>query len=141
MKAQRYNLCTPVRQALINGGFSTVNVVNAINAALGNLRCTSDDAKLSGGTAKQPKKGEATYSVTETEQRKYKGVLTAPLLFDAWNTAVDKAHKVAAFETIALPTHLSHWLAKFKATDTEAKNETDTAPAPENAPVESAPVE
>jgi predicted small secreted protein len=124
MKATRLNLCTPVRLALIAMGVSTVKTVNAVNAALGQLKSVKDEAKL-GGSSIQAKK--ETFSVTETESHKYQGKITPPLYFDAWHTAIDKANKLAAFESVDIPKCFREWLANFKADAKELKAEQEQA--------------
>lgn len=122
MKATRLNLITPVRTALKDAGISTVRLVNAVNAALGELKPKSSESKLGDGKI-GPKSSGSPYKVTETEATKYEGPVNAPLLFDAWHSALAKAEKIATFDTVALPGVLSTWLEKLKAKTPEELKE------------------
>lgn len=126
MKAQRLNLCTVVRNSILLAGYSSVKVVNAVNAALGALEAHSEEGKLGDGRVTK-----SEYKVTETVTLKYKGdKATAPLLFDAWHSAIAKAEKIASFESLVLPGVFIQWLDKFaKADKSEAKSAEVPAPA------------
>lgn len=115
MNAKRYNPCAAIRNALHNGGYSTVKVTNAVNSALGELTAKSVESKLGDGRI-----SKTSYSVTEATTTKFTGDLASlPLRFDAWCCAVAKAEKIASFETIQLPGIFVEWL---KFAKTEAKD-------------------
>jgi len=116
MKANRINLVAPVRQALIDAGYSTVKVVAAVNAELGNLGGEISAAKLGGGRAT----GKLTeYAVSESVTTKYTGKLTDGLHFDAWHTKIEAAEKVAQFRHVDIPGQFVDWLNKFAKADVQ----------------------
>src|SRR5262245_59800621 len=123
---QRYNLVTPVRAALIAGGYSTYLVVNAINAALGELDKTKESDKL--GVGSSTRKG-TKYSVTNTVSQKFEGKMTMPLLFDAWHCKVEAANKVASFDSIELPGIFNDWLGKMKKREGDSEETLAETPA------------
>jgi hypothetical protein len=126
MKANRINLVAPVRQALINAGYSTVKVVSAVNAELGKLGGEVSAAKLGGGRLT----GKATeYRVSESVTTAYSGKLTDGLHFDAWHTKIESANKVAEFETVAIPARFLPWLNKFATADKEPAPASNPAPS------------
>lgn len=105
---RRLNLVEPVRTALLNSGVSTVKVVHAVNAALGELERKSSDDKLGAGSL-----NKLEYKVTNTITEKYKGAKTTPLIFDVWHGKVEACYKVANFDCIDLPPLFSEWLSKM----------------------------
>lgn len=107
---KRINLVTCVRSALIERGISTLQVVNAVNSALGELEKIKSTSKLGQGTV-QLKKG--TYKVTDTVAAQYQGTMTAPLHFDAWHCKIEAACKVAEIESIGIPEVFNEWLEKM----------------------------
>lgn len=109
MAASRINLVNPVRQALINSGYSTVKVINAVNAALGQLASKGSEAKTGNGSLSKD-----TYKVSVTSTEKFVGTRTVPLAFDAWHSAIERAHKIAQFECVDLPEVFNEWLEKMK---------------------------
>lgn len=119
MKAQRINLVTPVRKALIESGYSTVKIVSAVNQELAKAKLVSETAKTGDGTASKD-----GYRVTVTGTFKYEHSKTLPVLFDAWHSAIGKADKIARFESVEIPPVFSKWLEFAKATkeETEAEN-------------------
>lgn len=117
--AKRINLVEPVRTALEDAGISTVLVVSAINAALGELDKTKEEHKTGAGRVTK-----TDYKVSESVTLGWMGKRTAPLEFDAWHSAIEKAHKIASFDTIAIPAMFTVWLQKMH------KPVTPAAPAP-----------
>ncbi len=111
MKANRINLVTPVRVALIELGISTVQVVDAVNADLGNL--TGEVTNEKTGAGRTVEKG-THYAVSTSQSVKHTGKLTMPLLFDAWHSKIEAANKVASFERVEIPRIFGDWLAKMK---------------------------
>ena len=107
----RLNLVNPVRVALELGGYSTVRVVNAVNAALGQLEKVSSESKSGNGSV-----SKGMFKVSETLTIKYKGERNDPLDFDAWHSAIARANKIAEFESVSLPVRFNDWLAKLKET-------------------------
>lgn len=127
MKSNRLNLCVAVRNTLRLGGYSTVKTVNAVNAALGELEVS--------GTKRNTKLGDGritktAYKVTETETigETFSGSsATVPLRFDAWHSAIAKAEKIAAMESVTLPGIFVDWLNGFaKCESKEEANTEDT---------------
>lgn len=108
MKASRLNLIPSVRRGLLDNGFSTVKVVSAVNAALGELALASETQKSGDGNI--TKDG---YKVTNTVAFKYEGKRTLPLMFDAWHSAQAKAAKIAEMEVVSIPPIFNTWLEKF----------------------------
>lgn len=115
MVTKRFNLCSAVRNALQEQGISTVRVVDAVNAALADTEVVSTEGKLGDGKVTKATKNQPSwFKVTETVSIKRRGTVSAPLLFDAWHSAVAKAEKIASFEAIELPDVFADWLAKMK---------------------------
>lgn len=122
MNAKRYNPCAPIRDALINNGYSTVKVTNAVNSALGELNAVAAESKLGDGRITK-----TSYKVTESTSTKFEGKAdSAPLRFDAWCGAVDKANKIASFTSIEIPTVFKQWLEFAKTPEAELKKEVAT---------------
>lgn len=122
MNAKRYNPCAPIRDALIAGGYSTVKVTNAVNSALGELNTTGSESKLGDGRITK-----TSYKVSESTTTKFEGKAdSAPLRFDAWCGAVDKANKVASFTSITIPSVFMTWLEFAKTPEAELKREVAT---------------
>lgn len=122
MKAKRYNPCAPIRAALIEGGYSTVRITNAVNSALGELAATAEESKLGDGRITK-----TSYKVTESTSTKYEGKAdSAPLRFDAWCGVINKANEIASFPTIAIPGMFTEWLKFAKVTEDELKKEVAT---------------
>lgn len=115
MVAKRLNLCCAVRTALINSGYSTVKVVDAVNAALNDLQEVDSEAKLGNGSiTKATKERPALYKVSETVTTKYRGPISVPLIFDRWHSAIRAAEKIAPFGCVDLPEEFTPWLEKMK---------------------------
>jgi hypothetical protein len=113
MNAKRINLVECVRVSLTEAGYSTVKVVNAVNAELGRLAVTKggSEAKLGDGRVTKTE-----YRVTEDlGSVAYKGGKTPGLVFDAWHSAIAKANKVAEMDAAPIPAHFSAWLQSMKA--------------------------
>jgi hypothetical protein len=108
-KPSRINLCSAIRTLLIANSISTVGVVNAINATLSELEAIKSESKT--GDSKVNKSFE--YSVSVTENHKFKARCTVVLLFDAWNTAIAKAENLASFDLKEIPVTFGEWLKKF----------------------------
>lgn len=128
MKANRLNLVSPVRQALIAGGFSVVKVVNAVNAALGDLHVELKAEKTGVGRLTnmgEKSKGEPTYKVGISQSGTAEGKMTLPLLFDAWHGKIEAAHKLCEFDSVTLPKRLSDWVGEFAKAEV-----TPVVPAP-----------
>lgn len=122
MNSKRYNPCAPIRNALLNAGYSTVKVTNAVNSALGELSAASAESKLGDGRITK-----TSYKVTESTSTKYEGKADSlPLRFDAWCGAVEKANKIASFETVEIPGVFKQWLEFAKVSEKEAKTEAST---------------
>lgn len=112
MKPNRINLIPAVRRGLIASGYSTTKVVNAVNAALGEIKLESTSDKTGDG-----KVTKDSYKVTVTGTFKYTNEKTAPLLFDAWHSAIAKADKIASMEAVEIPSFfVANWL-KFAKSD------------------------
>lgn len=105
----RLNLVVPVRCALEASGYSTVRVVNAVNAALGQLEKISSESKSGHGSV-----SKGMFKASETLTIKYKGERNDPLDFDAWHSAIAKAHKIAEFDTVGIPVRFVEWLEKMR---------------------------
>ena len=110
MKATRLNLCQVVRDALIEAGYSSVAVVNAVNAELAKATLISEEAKTGDGKIKG--KG-LEYAVTVTGSFKYLQKNTLPCTFDAWHSAIAKAEKVCSMPSLEIPAVFTEWLDKF----------------------------
>lgn len=124
MKANRRNFCGPVLCALDDLKVSRMAVLNAVNSALGELESTSEETKTGAGRVTK-----MDYKVSTTTTAKYIGEKSnAPLLFDAWASAIERANKVAEFDTVSIPAVLKPWLNKFiKSDKPETKPETAKA--------------
>lgn len=109
-KPTRLNLCSPVRTALIERGYSSVKVVNAVNGAL--KECELAEATQKTADSSIAKKS-ATFKVRVSVSEKYESKLTVPLLFDVWHGRIAKAEEVAHFESVQLPKRFDEWLDKF----------------------------
>lgn len=124
IRVERLNLCLPVRSAIEAMGASTVRVVNALNAAIGQMKQVGD-GKVSGGNISATKK---KFTTSEGLTFKYEGKRgSMPLEFAAWHDIVARANKLHEFETIGIPSVFNEWLAKFKPqaeTQTEPQVET-----------------
>lgn len=122
MNAKRINLCDPVRASLIDLGVSTVKVVLAVNASLGELASKQGQApKL--GYGRTSSKGEK-YAVTEQlGTLKYEGKVNMPLQFDAWHGLVERAYNQAKFDSISIPEIFQGWLNKMKEDKPQAAPE------------------
>jgi hypothetical protein len=105
---ERINLVNPVREALVEAGISSVLVVSAVNAALGELTMVKRSERTGSGTV-----SKSSYSVSMSISERFSGKRTMPLLFDAWHGKIAAAHKVAAFDSVAIPSIFEDWLAKF----------------------------
>lgn len=119
MNARRINLIGCVRAALEAAGISTVKVVNAVNAKLGQLDCVGTESKLGHGRV-----GKSLYKVSESTTSKYQGEIDIALRFDAWHSAMAKADKIGEMDNCYIPVAFSAWLQSMK----------EKAPAPEPAP-------
>lgn len=118
MKPNRLNLCGAVRRSLIAGSISTVKVVSAVNSELGKIELTDSAEKTGDGRVTKQE-----YKVSVSASFKYTGKRTIPLLFDAWHSAIARAEKIATFDRVDIPGIFSEWLANFKATAEEKKQE------------------
>lgn len=118
----RLNLCTPLRNALLDAGYSTVKVVNAVNAELGRLECVKETDKTGIGSVTKK-----TYKVSVGVSLRYEGAKTPALILDAFNSKLEAALKVAEFDSVSLPEVFVPWLESFAAKDT-AKVETPETP-------------
>lgn len=117
MKSQRLNLCQSFRNSLIEHGYSTVKIVNAVNAALGELdkSGTKQSEKLGDGRLTK-----TAYKVTETTTiaETYSGNASSiPLRVDVFNSQLAKLEKVAVFENAPLPPVFCEWFDKFAKAD------------------------
>lgn len=117
MKANRLNLCGVVRHSLRAAGYSTVAVVNAVNAQLGKLAVEANPAKTGGSSANVKKQ---TFRVSVSQSAKATGKLNTPLLFDAWHTQIEKAEALARFDSVALPAQFTEWMNGFAKADAKA---------------------
>jgi hypothetical protein len=106
---ERINLVSPVRVALVEAGVSSVLVVSAVNAALGELEMVRRSERTGSGTV-----SKSNYSVSISISERFTGKRTMPLLFDAWHSKIEAANKVAAFDRVAIPSTFEDWLAKFR---------------------------
>lgn len=111
---ERINLITCIRVALLDSGYSTVKVVAAVNAALGELKKSKETEKLGSGAA-NTKRGQ--YGVTLSVSQKWEGKLTLPLHFDAWHGAVERANKIAEIDMVSIPSVFLVWLDKMKISE------------------------
>lgn len=123
MAKERINLVTSVRELLIQQGYSTVAVVNAVNAALGQLTRESSSEKLGDGSITKKE-----YKVTETIATKFVGKRNGALDFDAFNGAVGKIEKKFGLLQLAeFPASCADWLKahekSFKPSNEESKKE------------------
>lgn len=113
MKAKRYNPCVPIRNSLLDAGYSTVLVMNAINSALGELEAKKSDSKL--GDTRLTK---TAFKVRETVTLDYQASTSnIALRFDAWSGIMEKANSIASFETVSIPGIFQQWLDKFAKAD------------------------
>lgn len=112
MKASRINLIPSVRRGLINAGYSTVKVVSAVNAALGELANIATTEKAGDGSLTK-----SSFKVTNTVTFKYEGKRTLPLVFDAWHSKQSQADKIASMEVVEVPSIFHAWLDKFAKAD------------------------
>lgn len=107
---KRINLIACVRSALTAAGLSTVKVVNAVNAALGQLELQGKSDKLGVGSVTKK-----AYKVTNTVTMKYSGAISMPLLFDAWHCKLEAANKIAEIPAITIPEVFMEWLGAMKS--------------------------
>jgi hypothetical protein len=123
MKPKRLNLIVEVRAALIGEGYSTVRVVNAVNAALNDLKeDEKHPATQRTGDGKIVSRGKE-YAVGVNIRINYRGKSDSPpLLFDAWHSAIAKCQTIAEFP-VTIPPIFAPWLEKMKATKEEATKE------------------
>lgn len=119
MKSNRLNLCVSLRNTLTELGYSTVKAVNAVNAALGELKVTGTKETVKMGDGRITK---TQYKVTETETIAETYAASSgniALRFDAFNSQLAKLEKIAelgsvdGFGSIALPETFTSWLDKF----------------------------
>lgn len=118
MKPNRLNLCNVVRNSLTDAGYSTVKVVSAVNAALGEVEMIGETGKIGDGSVTK-----SAYKITVSASYKFEGKKTLPLVFDAWHSKVHAAEKIAESDTIAIPGIFKPWLDKF------AKSKVEEQPA------------
>ena len=115
IKPKRINLCGTVRDMLIANNISSVKVVGAINAALGELKhSTSPDAKTGKGTVTKD-----AYRTGVSVSCKFKGEKNIALEFDTWNSRIEAAEKISAMEFAKLPLRFEAWLGAFTNKDKE----------------------
>lgn len=113
MNAKRINLVACVRAALESAGYSTVAVVNAVNAELGRLEQGKGGKDASLGDGKLTK---SEYKVTEQlGSTNWHGARTPGLEFDAWHSAMAKANKIGEMDSCFIPTKFTAWLQFAKA--------------------------
>lgn len=116
----RLNLCTVVRESLLLAGYSTVKTCNAVNSALGELEVSGTRKGLKLGDGRLTK---SAYKVTETEtitETLSGSSNSIPLRFDAWNSAMAKAEKIAVMVSVVIPVSFAEWLDKFAKADKKA---------------------
>ena len=92
LKAKRQNFCESVREALAAEGYSSVMVLNAVNAELGKLNSKGEENMLADSKAKEK---NAVLSVTQNTKENFTGAMTMPGFFDVWACAVGKLNKLA----------------------------------------------
>lgn len=110
---ERINLCTPVRQALAARNVSTVKVVDAVNAALGQLEAGKVTNRLGDGSV-----SKTAYSVSHAVTTKFSGKRNMPLDFDAFNGMVAKIEKKFPSFACNIPEQFNEWLDKMVITKT-----------------------
>ncbi len=131
MKSKRLNLIGAVRAGLEARGYSTVKLVNAVNAELGKLEAVETTSKLGDGSVGRQ---GVSYGVTESVSVKYKtDVLTIPLLFDAWHGVIAKANRLAESDIVDIPQTFRAWLDKFAKADAEKPADKDKDKADKDA--------
>jgi hypothetical protein len=119
-KANRLNMCSAVREALVKAGYSTVKVVNAVNGELEAMALEKSEEKT-GDSKYSTKTGLVTVGTSVKET--YKDKATIGRLFDVWNTHIKKAEE--CFTTVVeIPAIVKPWLDGFaKATAKETAQE------------------
>jgi len=132
MKPARINLCLPVFNSVATLGYSTVAVVNAVNASL----C---DVKLSENPEEKIGDGRLTktaYKVSGSIAYKWEGQINTPRRFDAWHSKVAAANKIAEFESVGIPSEFIKWMdgfakapAKSAAAQADAQAQAQLTPA------------
>jgi hypothetical protein len=125
-KPKRVNLCQAVRELLGKHNISVYRVVQSIVA---------DQQKLELAKLAEPKTGGGKLTSKNTQysvgvnlgSETYKGGVTLPLAFDAWNTAFEKLMSIASFntDTLELPEMFRDWLKKYEKKAGEKPEEND----------------
>lgn len=115
-KPTRVNLCKPIREACHRNGISTVALISALNAALGETKLTSEETTNGAGRVTKE-----MYRTSASVSLKYHGARTKPLEFDAWHSAIERANKIAEFDSVELPDMFKDWLSSFKKQDKSEK--------------------
>ena len=109
MKGTRPNFCQPVREALIQAGYSYVRVLSAVNSFLGQLEAVQSTAKVGHGRLTK-----SSYKVSETEKNDYETGKSIVGIFDSWSCAIERADKIAEMDSVSLPAKFNVWLQKMK---------------------------
>ena len=128
MAKERYNLVSTVRSLLSEQGYSSVAVVNAINAAMGQLVETKRTIKLGDGSVTKN-----AYRVSESESRRFEGKRNGALDMDAFNSHIGKIEKrLGAMVLKEFPESIKDWLSAhpaFKPTTAVEEKKEETEPA------------
>lgn len=121
MKTKIQNFCPVIRASILKEKLSTVKVLNACNAALGELDKSGTKSTLKQGAARVTKTA-FKISEAETITDTYAGDSSSiPLRFVAWQAAIEKAEKIAAFDNVAIPATFLEWMQFAKVNEPEAK--------------------
>lgn len=126
---QRLNLCSVIRHACIEAGYSTVKIIGAVNSALGDLEVTKEKATTKNSlVTKQTKNKASLFRINQAVSLSYETEnISLPLRFDAWNTLVERMESdsmktvgtIEHLKMMPLPHVFTEWLDKFAKKDTE----------------------
>lgn len=118
VEAKMSNLCVPVRNTMESNGISHLQVLNACNSHLGKLKGQQkgDDKRTDG---KVNVKTDSFKMSIQPGRVQFTGTADIVATFIAWHDAIEKAHKVANMEAVAIPVLFDTWLQFAKAKDGE----------------------
>jgi hypothetical protein len=111
------NFCIPVRNGLVNAGYSSVKVLNACKSALGEMKIKKQGDDKRGAMRVNVKK-DMSLNTMQPGSVTFQGSASVPMTFIAWNDAMEKAHKIAGMESVSIPDTFTEWL-KFAHKDKE----------------------
>lgn len=112
VNASMANLCVPVRNELEATGISHLACLNACNSHLGKMKgeVKGDDKRSDG---KYNVKRDSFKMSVQPGRVEFKTTADIVGQFIAWHDAIEKAHKLATMERVAIPSQFSEWISKF----------------------------